>query len=1166
MKQTLSSRLMTRTICGALVWLTASMAGAAAPDRTIVLREYLGQNWKPQLLFYAFEATQEEECTAANVRLTGPDGLLPVQLVDVETWPDTAWVKSGRLTFIDTLGPRETKTYRVSFGPSPASMPAPDLRVSRHDLQIEITTTNFGLRLPVGGDTYATPVAVEQVPGPVAAMRRPNGSWFGGSRLFGDARIRSWQAQLTEQGPVLVRWQVRYLYEDGLTTEIRIELAAGDKLALWESRVTGDDQARGWELLLDTGLPPLVLPIRWETQSQRPERKEVPREEADKVLRLDLADHAPGLITKMTPWPDWWTDFTQTVWTFENQAGQPVLRAASFDPGRWVEPLAPGTLRDWSELLRKQMPLEKRADGRVALVVDGAAGERAWLLGTTAGAGVGRRLNSRKDYVLEWTQQKAHPHLFLTAEELVRARPPQVDEAQRKWMQTRAGTGKIGSNGRPHGSDSIALGEWQLTGDDAVARRTGLPERLKHHMGLLGGFDKMRHVSLVCALYDALIDSSLIADEDRPRLRAQMAYLGYVLADPGTWSNERGYRAYPLNMSVAYALNLGTIAATIPDHPMAATWAESAVAMMDKFLAENVGPAGEWPESVANYAYVSTSSTLPFAIMARNAGLANFIDDPRMKRLMLYLAKQYTPPDPRHTEGDKGGQRRLLPPVGRGGAGGTFGLAGAMARATLETDPKYSAMLQWVWAGTGYSRSIANTTLGGWEWIYMDPRLPAQNPDWQLDYFPRTGTIMRQGMGTPDEWYVYLMAENHFGHISESGGFPAIFARGTPISSRFAGGYAEREEIFISRILPAREAGTPEQRHAWFDHDGTRRISDTSALPRQQYLRGEYSIRQPMSFSYEGSSHNRMRPVPQWPTVDQWAEGPITWNRQVLFVHADAPDGAGYLVLRDSVYGNQPTMWQFWTVSDKIGRPEQVADRATFLSDAPGKKMVDARLLPAGNRYTAAGQFDLDVEFYIAAPTDTPRHTLRWGIKYDYSPSHGYEEYQDMLHLQRPDDGVYFVAIFPRQPDEPVPTFATLGDGKVIEVRGNFGRDLVFLSDHEAQVEAGGASFLGTAASVQDRGTGLVMCVGAPGSLAYRDRWLKSRCPASLRQNREDELIVEVPAEYDGLRWVEVCAPGEWELAPSSSGVTVGQWPGTTGGWLVQFEPGCSRTRLVKRL
>ena len=109
----------------------------------------------------------------------------------------------------------------------------------------------------------------------------------------------------------------------------------------------------------------------------------------------------------------------------------------------------------------------------------------------------------------------------------------------------------------------------------------------------------------------------------------------------------------------------------------------------------------------------------------------------------------------------------------------------------------------------------------------------------------------------------------------------------------------------------------------------------------------------------------------------------------------DDPAAANYFLFRDSVRGGQPTLWQFWTLSEKIGTPDQVRDREAFLADRPGDRVAAARPL-LGDRFTALGQFDVDVEYYIASPTDTPRATLRFSDTYPY-PIKDLTESQDAV-------------------------------------------------------------------------------------------------------------------------------------------------------------------------
>jgi len=685
-------------------------------------------------------------------------------------------------------------------------------------------------------------------------------------------------------------------------------------------------------------------------------------------------------------------------------------------------------------------------------------------------------------------------------------------------------------------------------------------EMLEELLGRLGRLDTWRVNGMICSLYDAVMGGGLVDGEKAKLLQARLAYLGYRSADPATWSMERGYCSGNLNMSVANNLLLGILACTIPDHPKAREWSRAALAMEEEMLATRVGPAGEWPESVAHYAHVSASPMLVFAIAAKNAGLADFINDDRMKRLMLFLAKSYSPPDPRHMEGRRKGEAAVLPGVGRGPAGEDFGIHGAMARAAAQSDPAYSRQLQWVWL-RGQPRALTGNHLLGWEWVCMDPGLPAETPDWTLDYFPRTGAIMRHGMGTPDEWYIYTICEHTYTVQSESGTLPLIFAKGQPISSRFACSYPDREELLLNRVLLARQRGDVAYRSKHYSHEAhTRKIIALGDLPRQQYLAGDFTIDEPWGRPLgppAPQGYGSWRMLPEWPPVAKEGQPGVKWRRQVLFVRDDDPSGVNYLVLRDTVTGGQPTMWHFWCFSDKIGTPEEAADREAFLADAPGRSIVPPRQLPQSDRYTALGQYGVDVEFYIATPTDTPRHTLRFGLEHNYNTLHRYWEHQDLLHLQRPDDGSYFVVIYPRKPEEEVPTFAALGDGKVIEVTGKFGTDLCFLAEERTVGVVEDATFDGTVGSIQDRETGLVLSLGAKGRVQYKRYGMAGDKAVELRV-QDKGLTVALPRDHMGTT-VTVRAPGRWVLAEPTQHVTLARVP---DGFTSAVPTGVSEVRL----
>ncbi len=1184
---------------GLFLWLVLALPAFAGQAR-FELREHIGVHWVNELVSFPFTAPAGT-CHPRSVQLTGPDGPVAVQLSEIEAWPDDGSVRAAKVSFVVAALPAlGRQTFTLDYGPTPAAAPpVTDLSISPTRDQLELATSQFAIRLPRGERRYEPAARPAEVPGPVSALRLADGTWFGGSGLYGVRSVTGYAAQLVEQGPVFARATMSYAFDDGTRMELSVRLIAGDCKVTWHMNVQegrtlrADRSSRtaaqgGWRLDLSRGLDPLLGVLapehnddhRWGKREFTPDGGWVFSPE-DVELRLEPA----GTITSLVPWEDWWNSSTQAQWRFKTPSRGEILRVAAVDPAVWVTPGDEGEQLKWTSLANREkwIPLVRGEDGSVYMEINTAAGERRWQLGgpgrtpradasrlneqaahtwTMPGAqvGAGHRLDAVKDYVLAWPgpAAPAHPRLFSTREDIAAARPTfSVEEiaALRERGRVRpSGRRRSGAFGP---SDADALAAYLATGSAEVARETHVVGRLARQLALLGNFDLMRHTKVIVTGYDGLIDSDVVAPEQRAVLRAQLAYLGYVLADPSTWSVERGYCSANLNMSILYILNLGLVACALPEHPLAREWVRPAVAMCERWLGENVGPAGEWPESVANYAHVSATGLLMFAVAARNAGLHDFIDDPRMKRLMLYLAKQYTPPDPR-----SGGERppglSLLPPSGRSAAGKARVIPGLMARATAATDPAYSRVQQWNWVRSG-SSLFAGASATGIERFAVDRSLPAAAPDWGSELFPQVGAILRQGVGTRDEWYVNLMVPSFSNDWvpSEYGAVAAIFAHGVPVAGAFAGGYAEKEELFMSRVHLARERGSDDARRERFYHRGERALADFSALPRQDYLAADLTIDQPVYRSLEAGANSRMLPAPEWPAVPRAGRGPVQWRRQVLFVKGDHAHQAGYLLLRDTVSGGQPTMWQMWTVSEKIGPSAAAGELEAFLSDKPGPRSAPARALP-GDRFTAVGPFGVDTEFFVASPTETPRHTLRWGTTYAYSPVEGFAEYMDLLHLQMPGDGAYQVVMFPRRRETPAPAFDSLADGRLIRVRGDFGTDYAFLAESEQGARHGGVAFRGTAGSVQQRDGTVILALGARGEVRCGELGLVADGAASVRVT-SDGMIVDVPPAP--ARSVKLAAPGEWSL------VSVGPMPVATEGdaLTLRFGPGVNRATLRRK-
>jgi len=346
---------------------------------------------------------------------------------------------------------------------------------------------------------------------------------------------------------------------------------------------------------------------------------------------------------------------------------------------------------------------------------------------------------------------------------------------------------------------------------------------------------------------------------------------------------------------------------------------------------------------------------------------------------------------------------------------------------------------------------------------------------------------------------------------------------------------------------------------------GRANVSAFSTLSRQDYAAVDVAKHYPRRMDL-----NLRTNLPEWPPVPKGGQPPVDWRRQTLFLKDDDPSKTAYLLIRDSIKGGQPTMWQMWTVSETVDTPEKVKDVTAVLGNKPGHQILPARELK-GDRLTAIGQLGVDVEYYIASPSDTPRHTLRWGTNmFDWANKLGMPEYQDLLHLQMPSDGAYYVAFFPRKRAAPAPTFSTLGAGTIIKVSGEFGTDYGFLSADRATASGEGVSFRGTAASVQDREGGLVLTLGAKGEVRYKEHGLAAAFPAALRVE-EQELKVELPQGIQPPAFemmkpflggtVTVSAPGNWTLPKPLPGV---EFARSAAGLVLKVPAGLNAVTLVR--
>ena len=1114
-----------------MVFVIMAVLGQETPatERVITLKEHLNRQWTHELVAYRHEFAKEE-CAPDGVRLKGPEGEVAVQLSDVELWPGTQFVKTANVCFIvDELQRLATHSYTLTYSGKSVPRASGDLKVASRRGQVELTTSRFGVRLPLGEASYDTPRPPEKTLGPVQGMRLPDGTWIGGSRLYGKGLVKSWSSRVTDRGPVFARVETTYVYASGNTMRVAKQVAAGDYAMLADMDVKQDQPDDGWELLLSRGADAReVVTIT----GQRHYSKELTR-------KLDPKVADP--VCYLCSWPgDVWFPDSPSALRVRFEGRKDELQVCVRDPGAWVKPQdrPPWSKFDrwtyetipqmWSGWWNKRAPLYATADGAV-LRMNLLAGQRRLSIGaetdgtrllaryrgkTMSVYGPLPRLNAVKDMTLEWPDGKErHPYLFMSADE-IRKRDP-------KALQDAANVSS-----------------------------------LRGTLDKLGTIDLMRQVMATAARYDLAIDSGLLKPEERKLLKAQMAYLGYVTADPFHWSFERGCCSGNPNMTVSRVANLGLVGCVLRDHPMGKKWAMYAVDWAKYWLENVTDETGGWPES-SHYARVSWSDFVQLAIVARQAGLHDFFKDPKFRAMARFYEKTLTPPDPlRRVGGSKRGTR-VGAPYGRGTRGDAWGLGGLVARATAESDPAFSRVMQWSWRGCGYVQHFSHST-AGMSTLYADPSLPAAVPDWRSEYFPSLGYLLRSQVGTPQENYLLFVSEYYKcadGHLwpPHTGIIAKWFANGCPIGGAFRRIPSTSHVLLENRVLLACN-WDPKVRVSPETGYYTKTSHDAfTSLPELDYVSVGFDIPEmrPHHLKIPGNA-------PAFPKRNRVGKPPFRWQRQLMLMKDDEPGGADYLVLRDTVQGGQPTQWHFWTLSEKIGTPEEAAAREAFLKDKPGAKFAPCRELK-GDRFTAAGQFGKDLEYYVATPKKTPRYTLRYGTTGGAYGLRGFNEYQDLLHLQLPGDGSYFLAMFPRDQKAAAPTFSALADNTVIKVSGAFGTDYCLLSRESVVAKAEAASFKGMAAAVQERKSGLRLVLAAAGSVGYKELAVSAEIAVSM-QAGAGQVALFFPEGTPGGE-VVVRAPGEWKLAKARTGLRLAK---RGEDYVLSIPPNARGVKLIK--
>lgn len=597
------SRMSRGIVLGAALLCEACeiMAG----ETNIVVEEHLNRRWAGQLVTYPFQA-QAGQCLAKSVALEGPKGPQAVQLYDVQYWPESDSVQSGRLAFVvEELSPLTKNTYTLRFGNKAAPVVAGSVSVKADAGQVEMTTPRIAVRAPLGTATYDRPVHCDRVPGPIAGLRIGEESWFGESHLYGDLRVRQWSAKLVDEGPVFARVETVYTYEDGTILTIQVRASSGENTVGIDMDVQGENRAAGWSLSLAPKIPFKDMQNIYGIGTWMRENNVA-----------ILAEPGKTPLAYLSPWAgDYWFPDSPAIVRLRRDQGAPELQLCVRDVADWVQPQAKPSWSNfatwsnalvtvpymWSGWQNRRIPLLAEKGGAVRMQVNLMSGRRHWTMTSdTDGTNV---MNT-----------------FLRKEITTHGNLPLLDEVKDMVLDW------------PDGLQAPVSG-------DAAAPVQGDPI-----LDTLGNLDLFR-MNERHRIFDhcTRLLGAPASPAQRRLNKAQMAYLAYMAADPRHWSFERGYSSGNPNMTATRVCNIGLFGLTLKGHPRSREWFEYANGWMKYWMAETVTEKGYWPES-AHYTEVSIAAMRHFAgASSRNDGY-RVAEDPRYKAMMqFYYGRIATP-------------------------------------------------------------------------------------------------------------------------------------------------------------------------------------------------------------------------------------------------------------------------------------------------------------------------------------------------------------------------------------------------------------------------------------------------------------------------------------------------------------------------------------------
>jgi hypothetical protein len=1001
---------------------------ASAPDPTFEIKDYLGRHWEHELVEY--KITPRQAKAVAGRRLVDGNGREVLYQLDPQ---------SGVLVFQADIEPFGATRYAFDDARATATS---DMRIGETAQAVELANSLGGIRLAksLSGATAQTPLL---------AWRLASGEWAGGARFDVTQQVAGYDVRVLERGPVRSRAVATTRFGNGDIWTITLDMQAHEPAIKVHERF---DCATPRTFRLDFSKNfNAAFSLSRSTSVQ-------PFDGSSRAYGTYIVRSLAGAMSEVVliePWVHWGGQATRTTsFSLAGPDWSNVVYFAASSPEKWVDPAIPN-----QERAAVAVPVVRSAEGDVTLTYTLARGEREYLIGSVPGDADRASYDAKKtvptqgqlaqmkhsdfpldrvkSYTLAWPLEKRGRVGFLSEEhQRTLLHGFSVDE------KTLAGLRQ--QEPAFHNLEAI-LPAYLVTRDPVLERKlveaslkqvqekVDLLVRLDDWMSTVGmAPHHHREFVTTCNMLSTVYRSGQMTADERQRLDAQLAFLGYLFSRDAFCSVDRGFAGFPNMTACVYGVR-AAIASVVPGHPMRTEWMKDGVGgLRAMFLDKWSDGNGQWHgASTESLSY--TRLTFDLVLGALYQSYASGVDPeaiyhPTIRLMGQWYGEVATPRDARIMNW------RHDPPVGHvyrfDMLPSQFALLAFMWK---ERDPGFAANMKWMQLQQGNQQvnSVGGfiPSFAGYRKLFMANDVEPKAPRYESRHWKESSVILRSHFNHELENMLYMIAGRGHSHYDQDSGSVTIWGKGEIIADDFGYyGYApgsDHSMIDSPAANPARLMS----------------ISDFQTSDVVDYTRGEKDA----------------------------------WTRRVMHVKHPDPAGPNYFVLHDVLATPSSATWRLWLSAQDV---QIHGDRAI----ASGLHRIDsdivfARLPPgaalATERKTRTSAGVDGTGRYLGSTTNT----------------------QIGLILDAKSLSETLAVVYPRLKTDPAPQIVPIAGGKGLRITTAWGTDFVFASDETITFTDGPLSFEGTVgfARVVDGKATLDLKEG--GTIAYGELSITNATP-----------------------------------------------------------------------